>query len=107
MPAHEIPATKTFADVFGIGLRLDPIERAGQLGRLTGLACAQLSSSHPCVLLLRQAELGDNEALAQAPDLVSALPPLQRRRIVASNAALQWLRRVAKPRREPLERRWQ
>jgi hypothetical protein len=41
---------------FGIGVRPDPVERAGQIGRLCGLAAAMLRSSHPLVSLLRRAE---------------------------------------------------
>jgi hypothetical protein len=92
----------SFAAVFGIGLHLDdPVERAGQIGHLCGIAAAQLGSSHPIVLLLREAERGDGKALAQALAALAALPALMRRRLIATFATLQWLRRVAKPRRKP------
>jgi hypothetical protein len=85
--------TPSLTDVFGVGLRQDPIERAAQLGRLTGLCAAFLRSSHPAIALLRRAETGDDAALEQALGLIADLPTLVRRRIVASFGALQWLPR--------------
>jgi hypothetical protein len=45
------------------------------------------------VALLRRAER-DEAALAQALDMVGALPSLTRRRLIASFAATQWLPQV-------------
>ena len=88
-----------FGDIFGINLRPDPVERAGQVGRLGGLAVALLRSSHPLVPLLRQAER-DDAALAQALATIAVLPPPTRRRLIATFAATEF----TKLRREPLER---
>jgi hypothetical protein len=84
---------ETKKDFFGIGLRPDPVERAVQVGRLCGIAAMLLRSSHPLVALLRRAER-DEAALAQALDMVGALPSLTRRRLIASFAATQWLPQV-------------
>jgi hypothetical protein len=84
MPTHEVSAT-TFAAVLGIDIRPDAIERAGQLGRLCGIAAAQLGSSHPIITLLRQAER-DDAALAQALAAIAVLPSLTRRRLIATLA---------------------
>jgi hypothetical protein len=89
-----------FRDMFGIDLRVDPIERAGQIGRLCGIAATLLRSSHPVVPLLRRADR-DEAALAQAVDAIAALPSLTRRRLIASFGATEWTRPVAKARREP------
>jgi hypothetical protein len=81
--------TKSPASFFGIDARPDPVERAGQVGRLCGIAAMLLRSSHPLVALLRQAER-DEAALAQAIDIIDALPTLTRRRLIASFGATQW-----------------
>jgi hypothetical protein len=38
-----------FAGVFGADLRPDAIERAGQIGRVCGIAAMLLRSTHPLV----------------------------------------------------------
>jgi hypothetical protein len=82
-------APHPFASVFGAGLRPDPVERAGQIGRVCGIAAMLLRSTHPLVALLRQAER-DDRALAKALDMVDALPTLARRKLIASFGATQW-----------------
>ena len=77
-------------NVLGIGLRPDPIERAAQVGRLCGIAAMLLRSRPPLVALLRRAER-DEAALAQALDMVGALPSLTRRRLIAAFGATQWI----------------
>jgi hypothetical protein len=49
-----------------------------------------LRSTHPLVAMLRRAER-DEAALAQALDMVGALPSLTRRRLIASFGATQWV----------------
>jgi hypothetical protein len=78
-----------FASVFGIALRPDPVERAGQLGRVCGICAILLRSTHPLVPLLREAE-GDERALARALDMIDALPSLTRRRLISTFGATQW-----------------
>jgi hypothetical protein len=70
---------------FGIALRPDPVERAGQIGRVCGIAAILA-----LIPLLRQAER-DDTAPARALDVVDALPSLTRRRLISSFAATQWV----------------
>jgi hypothetical protein len=96
IPSIVPEAPDAFASVFGITLRLDPLERAAQVGRLCGMAAMLLRSSHPLVVLLREAER-DDEALARALDVIAALPTLARRRLVCTFGFTQW---ALKPRPE-------
>jgi hypothetical protein len=83
------PIQSQFRAVFGVDLRADLFERSAQIGRLCGLCAAMLRSQHPLVGLLRRAEY-DEAALEQALDIVSRLPALLRRRIIATFGACQW-----------------
>jgi hypothetical protein len=91
-----------FAAVFGAGLRADPIDRAGRVGRVCGIATLLLGSNHPLIAVLRAAER-DDQALARALDLIDALPTLTRRKLIASYGATQWAqsRRAAPEPDEP------
>jgi hypothetical protein len=78
-----------FASVFGPDLQADPIDRAGQVGRVCGIVVMLLGSRHHLVALLRRAER-DERALAKALDIIEVLPTLTRRRLIASYGATEW-----------------
>jgi hypothetical protein len=96
MTAHEISAIKTFADMFGIGLRQNPVERAGQMGRLCGTAATLLRSA-PARARRRPARPGAVMRQADALVAIAALPSLTRRRLIATFGATEWAKLVAKP----------
>jgi hypothetical protein len=89
-----------FASVFGAGPASDPIDRAGQVGRVCGIAAMLLRSCHPIVPLLRRAER-DDVALARALDMIDALPTMTRRRLIATYGATQWAIPRARPEPAP------
>jgi hypothetical protein len=84
-------APRRFAAVFGAGLGSDPIDRAGEVGRICGISAMLVGSRHSLICVLRAAER-DNKALARAPDLIDALPTLRRRKLIATYGATQWAR---------------
>jgi hypothetical protein len=74
----------------------DRIERGKQLRTLASIAYLRLGPRHPLVAELRAAE-HDPMALVRAQDLVDALPPLPRRRLIATFSAITWPAQPKKP----------
>jgi hypothetical protein len=78
-----------FRSVFSAGARLDPINRAAQVGRICGIVAVQLGSTHQLIPLLRLAER-DDRALNRALEIINVLPTRQRRHLIATFGRTEW-----------------
>jgi hypothetical protein len=68
-----------------------PEDRTKQLNTLVAVVHMQLGPQHPLIGELRRAET-DRIAFRRAQELIEVLPPLHRRRLLATFQAITWPR---------------